>query len=81
MSTTCEVPFEPLAFDGSNYPSWHSNVLIALKVLGPTIEGVILLWLRVSFRRMRLVSYQRNWRRSDSMPLLLTFCVAVSVVN
>jgi hypothetical protein len=41
MSTTCEVPFEPLAFDGSNYSSWHSNVLIALKVLGPTAEGIM----------------------------------------
>jgi hypothetical protein len=74
MSTTCEVPFEPLAFDGSNYSSWCSNVLIALKVLGPPLRA---LWLRVSFRRMRLVSYQRNWRRSDSMSLLLTFCVVV----
>jgi hypothetical protein len=41
MSTTCEVSFEPLAFDGSNYSSWHSNVLITLKVLGPTAEGII----------------------------------------
>jgi hypothetical protein len=41
MSTTCEVPFEPLALDGSNYSSWHSNVLIALKVLGPTAEGIM----------------------------------------
>jgi hypothetical protein len=41
MSTTCEVPFEPLAIDGSNYSSWHSNVLIALKVLGPTAEGIM----------------------------------------
>jgi hypothetical protein len=41
MSTTCEVAFEPLAFDGSNYSSWHSNVLIAPKVLGPTVEGIM----------------------------------------
>jgi hypothetical protein len=41
MSTTCEVPFEPLDLDGSNYSSWHSNVLIALKVLGPTVEGIM----------------------------------------
>jgi hypothetical protein len=41
MSTTCEVPFEPLALDGSNYSSWCSNVLIALKVLGPTDEGIM----------------------------------------
>jgi hypothetical protein len=41
MSTTCEVPFESLAFDGSNYSYWHSNVFIALKVLGPTAEGIM----------------------------------------
>jgi hypothetical protein len=39
MSTTREVTFEPLALDSSNYFSWCSNVLIALKVLGPTTEG------------------------------------------
>jgi hypothetical protein len=41
MSTTCEVPFEPLALDGSNYSSWRSNVLIALKILDPTAEGIM----------------------------------------
>jgi hypothetical protein len=41
MSTTSEVPFEPLALDGSNYSSWRSNVLIALKVLGPTAERIM----------------------------------------
>jgi hypothetical protein len=41
MLTTLEVPFEPLALDGSNYSSWHSNVLIALKVLGPTAKGIM----------------------------------------
>jgi hypothetical protein len=41
MSTTCEVPFEPLALDDSNYPSWCSNVLIVLKVLGPTAERIM----------------------------------------
>jgi hypothetical protein len=40
MSTTCEVPFEPPALDGSNYSSWRSNVLTALKVLGPTTERI-----------------------------------------
>jgi hypothetical protein len=39
--TTCEVPFEPLALDGSNCSSWRSNVLIALKVLGPTTKGIM----------------------------------------
>jgi hypothetical protein len=41
MSTTCEVPFEPLALDGSNYSSWCYNVLIALRVLGPTAERIM----------------------------------------
>jgi hypothetical protein len=41
MSATCEVPFEPLALDGSNYSSWCSNVLIALKILGPTVERIM----------------------------------------
>jgi hypothetical protein len=41
MSTTCEVLFEPLALDGSNYSFWFSNVLIALKVLGPTAESIM----------------------------------------
>jgi hypothetical protein len=41
MSATCEVPFEPLALDGSNYSSWCSNVLIALKILGPTAERIM----------------------------------------
>jgi hypothetical protein len=41
MSTTCEVPFEPLALDGLNYSSWRSNVLIALKVLVPTVERIM----------------------------------------
>jgi hypothetical protein len=36
MLTTREVPFEPVALDVSNHSSWRSNVLIALKVLGPT---------------------------------------------
>jgi hypothetical protein len=42
MSTAYEVPFEPLALDGSNYSSWRSNVLIAVKVLGPTVEGIMI---------------------------------------
>jgi hypothetical protein len=41
MSTTCEVPFEPLDLDGSNYSSWCSNVHIPLKVLGPTAESIM----------------------------------------
>jgi hypothetical protein len=78
MSTTCEVPFEPQALDGSNYSSWHSNVLIALKVLGPTAEGIMVASILLKDEH---VSHQRNCKRSDSMPLLLTFCVVVFVEN
>jgi hypothetical protein len=42
MSTTREVPFEPQALDGSNYSSWRSNVLIALKIWVPLLR---VLWL------------------------------------
>jgi hypothetical protein len=41
MLITCEVSFEPLTLDGSNYSSWRSNVLVALKILGPTGEGIM----------------------------------------
>jgi hypothetical protein len=41
MSTTCEVPFGPLALDGSNYSSSRSNVLIALNILDPTAERIM----------------------------------------
>jgi hypothetical protein len=78
MSTTREVPFEPLALDGSNYSSWRSNVLIALKVLSPTAEGIMVASI---LRWMRLVSLQRNSRISNSMSLLLTFCIVVYVDN
>jgi hypothetical protein len=78
MSTTCEVPFEPLALDGSNYSSWRSNVLIALKVLGPTAEGIMVASI---LPEDGLESLQRNWRISDSMSLLLTFSVVVYVEN
>jgi hypothetical protein len=42
MSTTCEVLFEPLALDDLNYSSWCSNVFVALKVLGPAAEGIMI---------------------------------------
>ena len=41
MSTTCEVPFEPLALDGSNYTSWSSNFLHTLKDMGPLAESIV----------------------------------------
>ena len=41
MSTTCELPFESLALDGSNYDSWSSNFLHTLKDIGPIAESII----------------------------------------
>jgi hypothetical protein len=78
VSTTCEVPFEPLALDGLNYFCWHSSVLIALKVLDPTVEGIMVAFI---LPELTHVSLQRNWRIRISMPLLLTFCVALCVEN
>ena len=41
MSTLCEIPFEPLQCDGSNYYSWSAHVLNALRALGPFNEQVV----------------------------------------
>ena len=41
MSTLCEVSFEPLQCDGSNYYSWSAHVLNALRALGPSYEQVV----------------------------------------
>jgi hypothetical protein len=41
MSTTCEVLFEPLRFDGSNYSSSSSHVLHVLYTWGPSFERVV----------------------------------------
>ena len=41
MSTLCEVSFEPLQCDGSNYYSWSAHVLNALRALGPSNEQVV----------------------------------------
>jgi hypothetical protein len=78
MSTTCEVPFEPLALDGSNYSSWCSNVIIALNVLGSNAEGIMVASILPGDETC--VS-PKDWRMSDSMSLLLTFCVVVYVEN
>jgi hypothetical protein len=40
MSTTCEVSFEPLRFDGSNYSSWSAHVVHVLNTWGPLFERV-----------------------------------------
>ena len=41
MSTTCEVPFEPLSLDGSNYSSWSAHVLNVLRTMGSSFEQVV----------------------------------------
>ena len=41
MSTTCEVPFEPLSLDGSNYTSWSAHILNVLKTMGPSFEQIV----------------------------------------
>jgi hypothetical protein len=40
MSTSCEVSFEPLRFDGSNYDSWSAHVLHVLHTWGSPFEQV-----------------------------------------
>src|SRR6185312_3614723 len=41
MSILCEVTFEPLQCDGSNYYSWSAHVLNALSALCPSYEQVV----------------------------------------
>jgi hypothetical protein len=78
MSTTCEVLFEPLAFDGSNYSSWHSNVLIALQVLGPTAEGIIVVSILPKDETCVL---PKELEKKRLNVVVTNFCVAVYVVN
>ena len=40
MSTTCEVPFEPLSLDGSNYSSWPAHVLNVLRTMDSSFEQI-----------------------------------------
>ena len=41
MSTTCEVPSEPLSLDGSNYSSWSAHILNVLRTMGPSFEQIV----------------------------------------
>ena len=41
MSTTCEVPFEPLSLDGSNYSSWSAHILNVLRTMGHSFERIV----------------------------------------
>jgi hypothetical protein len=75
MSTTCEVPFEPLALDGSNYSSWRSNVLIALKVLGPTIVGIMVVSILPEDETCVSLKELKNKRLNVVITNLLCSCV------
>ena len=41
MSILCEVSFEALQCDGSNYYSWSAHILNSLRTLGPSYEQVV----------------------------------------
>ena len=41
MSTSCEVKFERLVSDGSNYSTWSAHVLNVLRIWGPSFERVV----------------------------------------
>ena len=41
MSTSYEVPIEPLVSDGSNYAFWSINIQNHLRNLGPLAERVV----------------------------------------
>ena len=41
MSTFCEVPFEPLGMNGSNYISWSAHIHNVLRTIGPSFEQAI----------------------------------------
>ena len=41
MSTFCEVLFEPLGMNGSNYISWSTHIRNVLRTMGPSFEQAI----------------------------------------
>ena len=41
MSIFCEVPFEPLGMNGSNYISWSAHICNVLRTMGPSFEQAI----------------------------------------
>ena len=41
MSTFCEVLFEPLGMNGSNYISWSAHIRNVLRTMGPSFEQAI----------------------------------------
>jgi hypothetical protein len=73
MSTSCEVSFEPLRFDGSNYDIWSAHVLHVLHTWGSPFEQVV----DASILPEDFDSeYQRRKRKMCSITtLLLTSCI------
>ena len=41
MSTFCEVPFEPLGMNGSNYIFWSTHIRNVLRTIGPSFVQAI----------------------------------------
>ena len=41
MSTFCEVPFEPLGMNGSNYIFWSAHIRNVLRTIGPSFVQAI----------------------------------------
>ena len=41
MSTICEVSFELLALNGSNYSFWLAYILNVLRTMGPSFEQIV----------------------------------------
>jgi hypothetical protein len=72
MSTTCEVSFEPLRFDGSNYSSWSAHFLHVLHTWGSPFERVVEASILPEDFYMRThPTYQRRKRKVCSITTLL----------
>jgi hypothetical protein len=61
MSTTREVPFEPLALDGSNYASWSIHVLDCIKTMGPLTNKIIVASILPPHLRETKIDLSKSW--------------------
>jgi hypothetical protein len=77
MSISCEVSFEHLRFDGSNYDCWSAHVLHVLHTWGSPFEQVVeATILPEDFDSEDTSNYQRRKRKMCSITtLLLTSCI------
>jgi hypothetical protein len=78
MSTTCEVSFEPLRFDGSNYSSWSAHVLHVLHTWGPLLSE---LWLLASFPRILIVKTRPTYQRRKRKVCSITYSIINLMYN